>query len=102
MSSIIANPDAFLTTEDTALGLDVLANDTDSDATAVLSVLSVDALSASGAALAINADGTIQYDPTASAALDALAQGETATDTFSYVVTDQFGATATATGTIAV
>ncbi|MGE0273181.1 MAG: choice-of-anchor C family protein [Alphaproteobacteria bacterium] len=74
----------------------VLANDTDADGD-TLSVQSVDGTSALGAALSINPDGTIHYDSTEAAGADALASGETAVDTFSYVVTDGQGGTSSAT-----
>ena len=55
-----------------------------------------------GATLAVNADGTIQYDPTGAALIQALDEGETLTDTFTYTITDQHGATDTATVSVVV
>ena len=47
-----------------------------------------------------NGDGTFTYDP--AGAFDGLAQGETATDAFTYTVRDVFGNTDTATVTITI
>ena len=47
-----------------------------------------------------NADGTIGYDPTTASAIQKLAQGVTATDTFKYSVKDEFGRISTTTVTI--
>ena len=49
----------------------------------------------SGALLTVNADGTFSYDP--NGAFDDLAEGETATETFSYTVNDDDEATVTIT-----
>lgn len=64
----------------------------------LLSIESVDATSGLGATLTINSDGTINYN--AGSVLDALYDGDTATDTFSYTMTDGFGGTSSATVTI--
>ncbi|MEO1616596.1 MAG: DNRLRE domain-containing protein [Planctomycetota bacterium] len=65
----------------------------------LLSIESVDATSAKGATLSINPDGTINYDP--GTVFDALYDGDTDTDSFSYTMTDGFvGGTASATVTI--
>jgi len=58
------------------------------------------ATSAEGAAISVNADGTIAYDPTGSASLDALTAGGTLADTFSYTWEDANGGTGTATTTV--
>jgi VCBS repeat-containing protein len=47
-----------------------------------------------------NNDGTFSYDPNGQ--FDSLALGQTATDTFSYTVTDDHGAKSTATATVTV
>ena len=88
--------------EDISIDIDVLANDTDVDASDTVSVSAFDATSASGAAISLNADGTLHYDPTAATTLQALAPGESATDTFSYTITDGNGGTDTATVTVEV
>ncbi|MFM2130295.1 MAG: hypothetical protein RL477_1841, partial [Pseudomonadota bacterium] len=85
--------------EDTAVDVDVVANDTDIDVGDVLSVSSFDAASAMGAVVSQNGDGTLNYDPTAAAAIQALSAGQTATDTFTYTITDGNGGFDTATVT---
>jgi VCBS repeat-containing protein len=47
-----------------------------------------------------NGDGTFRYDPNGQ--FEWLAQGETATDTFSYTVTDSHGASSTKTATVTI
>jgi VCBS repeat-containing protein len=75
----------------------VLANDTDADDD-VLKVTKVQAVSAKGAAVTVDAAGKVLYD--AGAIFSDLKAGETATDTFTYTVTDADGATSTATATL--
>ena len=94
-----ANADSAATDEDTPLVLAaLLANDTDPDHLDVLKVSGVGA-SILGAAVTLSA-GVVTYDPTA--ALQALAVGETATDSFSYTITDIAGAASTATVTVTI
>ncbi|WP_105419992.1 DUF5801 repeats-in-toxin domain-containing protein [Neorhizobium sp. T25_27] len=76
------------------------ANDTDADGDA-LTVISV-TNSAAGAVVTLNGDGTISYNASSSATLQALGAGETVTDTFSYTIDDGHGGTATATATITI
>ncbi|MEL7416900.1 MAG: Ig-like domain-containing protein, partial [Pseudomonadota bacterium] len=77
---------------------DLLANDTDFDGD-TLSISSVSGTSSKGAAVAI--DGlNITYDP--GTLFDALDDGETTTDTFTYDVTDGNGSTVTATVTVTI
>ena len=78
--------------------IDLLANDTGADTSAVLSIKSVDALSARGGAIFDNGDGTVTYF--AGSAMDGLAAGEQVDDTFIYTVQDQHGATDTTTVTV--
>lgn len=54
----------------------------------------------SGATLLLDANGRIDYDPTTSAALNALAEGQMADDSFTYTVSDGRSAFSTATVTI--
>ncbi|HBE72417.1 MAG TPA: hypothetical protein DDW52_30140 [Planctomycetaceae bacterium] len=56
------------------------------------------ATSTLGATLSINADGTVNYDP--GTINDALYDGDTVVDTFTYTVSDGFGGTSSATATI--
>jgi VCBS repeat-containing protein len=93
-----ANPDALSTSEETAVTIDLTANDFDPDgATPVLAGLND---SATVGALTPNADGSVRYDP--SGRFDFLAEGEVSTDTFEYIIEDGEGATDTATVTVEV
>ena len=74
----------------------LLANDTDVEGDD-LSITDVDATSANGATVTLNQDGSVNYDPTNAADIQALGEGETLTDTFSYTVSDGNGGTDTAT-----
>ncbi|MDP3483566.1 MAG: Ig-like domain-containing protein [Sulfuricella sp.] len=76
----------------------LLANDTDPDAGDVLSIVGV-SQAASGAAVSL-ANGVVQYD--IGTLFQSLAQGQTATDTFGYTVSDTAGATSTAQVTMTV
>jgi VCBS repeat-containing protein len=58
------------------------------------------AFSAGGATISINPDGTIAYDGSGSAALQATQAGETFTDTFTYTIRMADGALSTATVTM--
>ncbi len=86
--------------EDAVQVLRVLDNDTDAQGD-VLTISAVDATSANGAALSISNGGrTVTYDPTAAAAIQALAAGATLDDMFSYTVSDGTGGVDIATVTI--
>jgi VCBS repeat-containing protein len=75
-----------------SIDINVLANDTDVDSGAHLSVHSFSGFSAHGAAISLNANGTLHYDPTVSVELQALSQGTHVYDSFTYQAQDQFGA----------
>jgi VCBS repeat-containing protein len=95
-----ARHDAVATDEDTPLAIapaSLLANDSDPDHLDVLTVIDADALSALGAVVTIDADGNLGYDPTEALALQQLAEGVTAIDSFNYRIADLGSATATAT-----
>ena len=79
----------------------LLANDTDADGD-TLTVSAVDATSANGASITLNNDGTISYDPTGSATIQALGGDEALEDIFVYTVSDGNGGTDTATVTLTV
>ena len=102
--SPVAADDADATDEDTLLAGSVLGNDSDVDEDDVLgtnvTVTGFDATSALGTAVLVNPDGTFDYDPTAATAIQALDDGDTSDDTFSYTITDIQGAMSTATVTI--
>ncbi|MHA7774967.1 ExeM/NucH family extracellular endonuclease [Roseibium sp. M-1] len=95
-NQVLAQDDVAATDEDTALTLaaaDLLANDTDFDGD-MLTVTGGDAVSALGAAITF-ADGQIVYSPAGS--FDALKEGESVTDSFTYTVDDGRGGATTAT-----
>ena len=103
----VAVNDSAATNEDTVLVVaapGVLINDFDPDTgeTATLTVVAYDATSTLGATVVVNPNGGYTYDPTSSATLNALPVGATATDTFTYTISDIHGATSTATVTITV
>ena len=77
----------------------VLTNDSDLDTGDTLTVTAIDTTDTVGL-VSSNGDGTFTYDPDGQ--FEALAAGETVADSFSYTVTDDHGAVATATVTITV
>ncbi len=77
----------------------VLANDTDPDTGDVLTVSGVDTSGTLGE-VPWNADGSFTYDPNGQ--FEDLAVGETATDTFTYTVSDGHGGSDTASVTITI
>ncbi|MEY4917835.1 MAG: hypothetical protein RL616_1748, partial [Verrucomicrobiota bacterium] len=99
-----ANPNAFATDEDTSVtnpAATFLANDTDYDNATTLHISAVSPLSALGASVTI--DGTnVIYNPTVSTNLNALANKEFATDTFTYTATDENGLSSNAVVTVTV
>ncbi len=99
----VANDDGgvgFTTTKNESFTTaSVLANDTDPDKGDVLSVLSFD-IAATMGLVASNNDGSFDYDPNGQ--FDDLGIGETATDTFTYTVSDGNGGTDTAMVTITI
>ncbi len=99
-----AHDDTASTDAGTAVDINVLANDAQSGGGGALTVKSVDPDSQHGAALSIDKNGMIHYDPSGKFA--DLAPGATATDSFKYTVANAKGDTASAqvkvtiTGTI--
>ena len=84
----VAEPDGpFFTDEENAIDIrDLAANDTDRDFGDRLSVIDVAPTSSLGAALILNPDGSVTYQPTG--ALDFIPSGEVVIDTFEYTVGD--------------
>ncbi|MEM8749863.1 MAG: tandem-95 repeat protein, partial [Pseudomonadota bacterium] len=72
------------------------------DAIGGLTITSHDTVSANGAAVVVNSDGTYSYDPTSAAAIQALQAGDILIDTFTYTVTDGNGVSSDATVSIVV
>ncbi|MFG0333067.1 MAG: Ig-like domain-containing protein, partial [Maioricimonas sp. JB049] len=87
--------DVFEVDEDTVRTLlrqELLDNDIDPDLPDdVLTISLVSTVTRSGASVTLDSDNNVVYDPTQSSVLQSLAPGETATDTFSYVLIDSFG-----------
>lgn len=83
----------------TEIGPILLANDKDADGDPI-AVSSVQAVSARGAIVSIGADGKVSYD--AGPIFADLDYGESATDSFSYTITDAGGLTSTATATVTI
>ncbi len=84
---------AYTTTEDAVLNVpdgpdDVLANDTDPDTGDSINLVTFDSTSVNGAAVVVNPDGSFSYDPSGSATIQTLDQGQPLTDTFTYTITD--------------
>jgi VCBS repeat-containing protein len=77
----------------------LLANDSDADGD-VLTVTAVQAVSDKGASVTIGQDGKVSYDP--GAIFAGLIEGQSATDKFTYTVTDAHGAVSTATATVTI
>jgi VCBS repeat-containing protein len=106
--TIVGANDAPTAADDTAtaqedgppIAIAVLANDADPDANDGKTVLSVDTTETLGT-VTIAPDGSdVSYDPNGT--FQSLGEGETATDTFSYTMKDDSGATSTATVTVTI
>lgn len=90
----------FSTDEDTDFTTgNVLTNDSDPNSLDVLSVTILDDTGTAGL-VTDNGDGTFDYDPNGQ--FESLAQGQQATDTFSYTVSDDDGGTSMATVSITI
>ena len=102
----VAVADSSTTGEDTTASGNVLANDSDPDASDVLTVSAVDGLAANVGSpvagtygtLTLNADGSWTYVPNIAA--NRLALGQTVSNTFTYTIRDSAGATSTSTLTV--
>ncbi|MBM1174715.1 Ig-like domain-containing protein [Microvirga arabica] len=94
--------DAASTNEDTAITINAKSNDSDIDGDALTITSLSGATSTMGAAISINADGNIVYNPAGSATLQSMNNGQSKTDTFSYTVSDGQGGSATSTVSVLV
>ncbi|MDF1657308.1 MAG: Ig-like domain-containing protein, partial [Verrucomicrobiales bacterium] len=104
--------DAETTDQDTVVNIDLLGaddsvaadSDPDNDALIVTQINGITAggviTLASGALLQVNGNGTVDYDPNGQ--FDSLDQGDSATDSFTYVISDGNGGTSTATATVTI
>ncbi|HYW15452.1 MAG TPA: Ig-like domain-containing protein, partial [Allosphingosinicella sp.] len=94
----VANPDVASGTENQVLLIDVLANDTDSDDGAALTIVSASAPAGQGTASIVG--GQVQFDPGSS--FDHLAEGATQIVVLGYTIQDEHGATSSSTVTVTV
>jgi VCBS repeat-containing protein len=90
--------DTATTDKNTAVSVNVLANDSN-PAGKALSVIALDTKGTTGL-VSINPDGTVRYDPDGQ--FDQLTAGQTATDTFSYTATDGYQVSNPATVTVTI
>ena len=96
----VANDDAASVAEaGPGIIINLVGNDTDPDASDVLTIASLDLAGLQGTVID-NGDGTVTYNP--NGAFDALNNGESAIDSFSYTVSDGHGGTDTATVSVTV
>ncbi len=93
-----ANPDAASTSENAVLLVDVLANDTDVDNGAVLTVTAASAPAGKGTAAVVG--NQVQFTP--GTAFDHLALGASEVVAVSYSITDEHGATSSSTADVTV
>lgn len=100
-NAVLAGDDAAAGGENEVIaiaGADLLANDREFDGDTIV-ITAVDATSTAGASVSF--DGTtVSYDP--GAIFDSLAEGEVATDTFTYTVDDGLGGSDVATVTVTI
>ena len=95
----VANDDKVHTDEKSLVKINVLANDFDPDKNDVIGVVAVDDSGLKGE-LSYLGDGKFAYDPNGQ--FDHLAKGQTATETFQYMIADQHGATDIATAKVVI
>jgi uncharacterized repeat protein (TIGR01451 family) len=99
----VAEDDEAFTDEDSPVAVvapGMLSNDSDPDIGDTLSVTAVDTTGTAGAVSAWAADGSFTYDPDGQ--FEYLKAGGSATDSFTYTVSDGKGGTDTATVTITI
>ena len=97
--TLVGSASADILEDAGSVTMDVLSTATDVDASDILSVASV--TDGANGTVSINADGTMEYTPNAGA-YDSLADGVSATDTFTYTISDGEGGTVTGTATVTV
>jgi VCBS repeat-containing protein len=92
----VAAADIGETDEDTAIDIDVLGNDSDAEEQDLI-VAAVDTSGIAGTVV-VNPDNTVRYTPPA--AFDAMDDDASTLETFTYIVTDGHGGSATAEVTV--
>ncbi|MHA7840405.1 MAG: Ig-like domain-containing protein [Gammaproteobacteria bacterium] len=98
----VAVADNNTTDQETSVTGNVLVNDMDADDSHGLTVIASDTVSSSGASVILGANGAYTYDPTVSAVLQSLDTGEAMLDSFTYTLSDEWGATSSTTVTVTV
>ncbi|HYI49526.1 MAG TPA: Ig-like domain-containing protein, partial [Allosphingosinicella sp.] len=94
----VANPDSDTTGENAILVVDVLANDTDADTDAILTVIAASAPPGQGT---VSFSGTqVEFDPGSD--FDSLAAGETAVVVITYSIEDEHGSQSSSTVTVTI
>ena len=100
----VAADDYYTISEDEVLTVSavpgLLSNDTSTIGTPPLTVQAITGFSALGARVTMNADGSFTYDPTGSAPLQGLNEGQSEVDRFAYAVEEPDGDTAVGTAFI--
>jgi VCBS repeat-containing protein len=99
-NGVFSRADSAATDEDTAVTIDALANDFDFEGDS-FEITAFDATSANGAAVTL-VNGQFVYDGSGAAAIQALENGDSLTDTFTYTVTDAAGNVTTETVSVEV
>ncbi|HYD23388.1 MAG TPA: Ig-like domain-containing protein [Croceibacterium sp.] len=94
----VANPDTDTTSENAAVTVDVLANDTDADDGAVLTVTAASGPSGQGSVAIVG--NQVEFDPGTD--FDYLAVGESADVVINYTIEDEHGASSSSTATVTV
>jgi VCBS repeat-containing protein len=96
----VANPDSVSTTATQYVNIAPLTNDTDVNRDDKLTVTSVNTTGTKGTVTLNTSSNTVTWMPYG--AFNYLSQGETATDSFQYTISDGHGGTSTATDTVVV
>ena len=86
-----SNPDAYAVTEGASITVNPASNDTDVDRLDSRTVTQVAGRAGAQGSVSVDAGGNVTYS--AQDGFDALARGETTTETFDYTVSDRLGAT---------
>ncbi|HEX8574429.1 MAG TPA: Ig-like domain-containing protein [Allosphingosinicella sp.] len=94
----VANPDARTTSENSAIVIDVLANDDDADSNAVLAVTEATGPAGKGSVTIV--ENEVRFDPGSD--FDHLANGESEVVVISYTIQDEHGAASSSTVTVTV
>ena len=95
-----ASSDAYQLNQGETISVDPASNDTDVDRDDLLKVSEVSSRPGSIGSVNVDPSGSVTYS--ASTGFESLSQGETATETFDYTVSDQHGSTDQAEATVTI